>query len=54
LVQFSEMKTANQTVRFRRKIIRMVQTKCSFRFGLVRFVVLLLNWFRYEHPYIIL
>jgi hypothetical protein len=30
LVRFSKMKTANQTVQFRRKMIRAVYTKCGF------------------------
>jgi hypothetical protein len=30
LVRFSEIKTANQTARFKRKMIRVVQTNCGF------------------------
>ena len=38
-----------------RKPSKYIQTKCGFcgfRFGLVRFAVLLLDWFGYDHPYL--
>jgi hypothetical protein len=54
-VWFSEMKTTNQIklcglegkwfVRFKLNAVF-----CGFQFKLVRFVVLLLDWFGYEHP----
>jgi hypothetical protein len=36
-----------------KKSSKYIQTKCgfcSFRFGLIRFTVLLLVWFGYDHP----
>jgi hypothetical protein len=51
LIRFSEMKIANQTAQFRRKMIRAVQNKYGFQFDLIRFVILLLDWFGYDHPY---